>query len=211
MEEGDDDVSFLPVGASGAVVEDEWADGPAGGGSSGSGSSGGSSGSTGGSGGGTSSPPVSSRAAVAVQAALAQQGTPYRYATSSPGVGFDCSGLTAYAWAQAGVYLPHQSRAQYAALPHVSVSEAQPGDLIFFYSPISHVAIYIGNGQAVHGGWNGTTVIAGLSTIHGYPSAVVRVGAVAGERQAGEREQQRGGGGGERSGSRHRGPPVRVG
>ncbi|MCB1274753.1 MAG: C40 family peptidase [Leucobacter sp.] len=48
------------------------------------------------------------------------------------------------------------------------------GDILIW--PGNHVAIYIGNGQAVHGGWNGTTVIAGLSTIHGYPSAVVRVG-----------------------------------
>ncbi|MFC6235052.1 NlpC/P60 family protein [Leucobacter soli] len=48
-----------------------------------------------------------------------------------------------------------------------------PGDILFW--PGSHVAVYIGNGQAVHGGWNGSTVVAGLSTIHGYPSAVVRL------------------------------------
>lgn len=48
-----------------------------------------------------------------------------------------------------------------------------PGDILIW--PGNHVAIYIGNGQAVHGGWNGSTVVAGLSTIHGYPSAVVRV------------------------------------
>lgn len=95
-------------------------------------------------------PAVSSRAGAAVNAALSQQGVPYRYATSNPGVSFDCSGLTSYAWAQAGVYLPHQSRAQYASIPHVSIGAAQPGDLIFFYSPISHVSVYLGNGQQVH-------------------------------------------------------------
>ena len=98
----------------------------------------------------TATPAVSSRAGAAVNAALSQQGVPYRYATSNPGVSFDCSGLTKYAWAQAGVYLPHQSRAQYASIPHVSKGAAQPGDLIFFYSPISHVSVYLGNGQQVH-------------------------------------------------------------
>jgi cell wall-associated NlpC family hydrolase len=93
-------------------------------------------------------PAVSSRAGVAVNAALGQQGVPYRYATSSPGVSFDCSGLTKYAWAQAGVYLPHQSRAQYASIPHV----------IFFYSPISHVSVYLGNGQQVHAPNTGSVV-----------------------------------------------------
>ena len=103
-------------------------------------------------------PPVSSRAGAAVNAALSQQGVPYRYATSNPGVSFDCSGLTKYAWAQAGVYLPHQSRAQYASIPHVSKGAAQPGDLIFFYSPISHVSVYLGNGQQVHAPNTGTVV-----------------------------------------------------
>ncbi len=95
---------------------------------------------------------------LAVQAALAQQGVPYRYATSSPGVGFDCSGLTAYAWAQAGVGLPHQSRAQFASVPRVPKESAQAGDLIFFYSPISHVSIYLGNGMQVHAPNTGSTV-----------------------------------------------------
>ena len=103
-------------------------------------------------------PAVSSRSGIAVQAALGQQGVPYRYATSSPGVGFDCSGLTAYAWAQAGVGLPHQSRAQFASVPRVPKESAQPGDLIFFYSPISHVSIYLGNGMQVHAPNTGKTV-----------------------------------------------------
>ena len=54
------------------------------------------------------------------------------------------------AWSQAGVSLPHNSAAQYASGPHVSESELQPGDLVFYYSPISHVGMYIGNGQIVN-------------------------------------------------------------
>lgn len=103
-------------------------------------------------------PPPSSRASVAVNAALGQQGVPYQYATSKPGVSFDCSGLTAYAWGVAGVYLPHQSRAQYASIPHVSKGNAQPGDLLFYYSPISHVGVYLGNGQLVHAPNTGSVV-----------------------------------------------------
>jgi cell wall-associated NlpC family hydrolase len=80
---------------------------------------------------------------------MGQRGVAYRFAAESPGVAFDCSGLTKYAWGQAGVYLPHQSRQQYASTPHVSQSDAQPGDLVFYHSPISHVAIYIGGGNIV--------------------------------------------------------------
>jgi len=103
-------------------------------------------------------PSVSGLAGVAVQAALSQQGVPYRYATSIPGVNFDCSGLTHYAWSQAGVYLPRNSRAQAAAVPHVPAGSAQPGDLIFYYSPISHVGIYVGGGQYVHAPATGDVV-----------------------------------------------------
>ncbi len=106
----------------------------------------------------TPAPAVSSRSGIAISAAMAQQGVPYRFAASNPGVAFDCSGLTAYAWAQAGVYLPHQSRAQYASVPHVSQAEAQPGDLLFYYSPISHVGIYLGGGQLVHAPNTGSSV-----------------------------------------------------
>jgi peptidoglycan DL-endopeptidase CwlO len=138
--------------------------GNSGGGNSGGGNSdggtsnGGATGDSSGSGGGYSAPAVSSRAGLAVQAALAQQGVPYRYATSSPGVGFDCSGLTAYAWGQAGVGLPHQSGAQFGSVPRVAIDQAQPGDLLFFYSPISHVSIYLGNGMQVHAPNTGKTV-----------------------------------------------------
>lgn len=130
--------------------------GSTGGGSTGGGSTGG--GSTGGGSTGGGNPPVSSRAGIAVSAARAQLGVPYRFAASSPGVAFDCSGLTKYAWGQAGVYLPHQSRAQYASTPRVSIAAAQPGDLIYFHSPISHVGIYAGGGQMIHAPYTGSVV-----------------------------------------------------
>jgi cell wall-associated NlpC family hydrolase len=109
-------------------------------------------------GGGGASVPVSGLAGTAINAAMGQLGVPYHYAMSSPGVGFDCSGLTHYAWGQAGVYLPSNSRAQAAATPHVPPADAQPGDLIFYYSPISHVGIYLGGGQLVHAPNTGRTV-----------------------------------------------------
>jgi cell wall-associated NlpC family hydrolase len=55
-----------------------------------------------------------------------------------------------YAWGQAGVSLPHSSRAQYDMLPHVPLSSLEPGDLIFSHTPVGHVGMYIGNGQMVH-------------------------------------------------------------
>ena len=106
----------------------------------------------------TNYPAPSGLAGVAIQAALGQLGVPYRYAQASPGVAFDCSGLTYYAWAQAGVNLPRNSRMQAAAIPRVPIAEAQPGDLLFYYSPISHVGIYLGNGQLVHAPNTGTHV-----------------------------------------------------
>ncbi|MEP7046266.1 MAG: NlpC/P60 family protein [Ilumatobacteraceae bacterium] len=103
-------------------------------------------------------PPVSSMAGIAVNAAMGQLGVPYRFAAESPGVAFDCSGLTKFAWGQAGVYLPHQSGAQYGSIPHVSQAEIQPGDLIFYKAPIGHVAIYIGGGSMIHAPATGQVV-----------------------------------------------------
>jgi cell wall-associated NlpC family hydrolase len=103
-------------------------------------------------------PATSPGAATAVRAALSQLGLPYRFAASSPGAAFDCSGLTMWAWGQAGVSLPHFAAAQYAMLPHVARDELQPGDLVFFYSDLSHVGIYIGNGQFVHAPRTGDVV-----------------------------------------------------
>lgn len=122
-----------------------------------------------------SAPAVSGLAGIAVQAAMGQQGVRYVYATSKPGVSFDCSGLTHYAWGQAGIYLPRNSRAQAAATPRVSPAAAQPGDLIFYYSPISHVGIYIGGGQLVHAP-NSGTVVKVASVSWGKVTAVGRPG-----------------------------------
>ncbi len=93
--------------------------------------------------------PASGRAAAAVAYAMAQVGDSYVYGAAGPSA-FDCSGLTMMAWAQAGVALPHSSSMQYSSGSRVSSSDLQPGDLVFYYSPISHVGMYIGNGMIVH-------------------------------------------------------------
>ena len=108
--------------------------------------------------------PVSGTAGIAVSAAMSQLGVPYRFAAEEPGVAFDCSGLTKWAWGRAGVGMPHQSGAQYGSFPHVSQSEVQPGDLVFYYSPIGHVGIYIGNGQMIHAPHTGDVVK--IATVH---------------------------------------------
>jgi len=96
-----------------------------------------------------SSVPASGRAKLAVNFAYAQLGKPYQWAADGPG-SYDCSGLTMAAWRVAGVSLPHSSGMQYGYGTHVSQSQLQPGDLVFFYSPISHVGIYIGGGKMIH-------------------------------------------------------------
>jgi peptidoglycan DL-endopeptidase CwlO len=109
-----------------------------------------------------SSVPASGRAAAAVAYAMAQVGDAYVYGAMGESA-FDCSGLTMRAWAQAGVSLPHSSSAQYGSGPHIAASDLQPGDLVFYYSPISHVGMYIGNGLIVHAASPGTGVaVSGL-------------------------------------------------
>lgn len=88
------------------------------------------------------------RAGKAIEFALAQVGDRYVWGASGPD-GWDCSGLTMMAWRQAGVSLPHSSAQQYAVGRKVPRSQLEPGDLVFYYRPISHVAIYLGNGQIV--------------------------------------------------------------
>ena len=107
-------------------------------------------------------PPTSGGAGTAVRAALSQVGKGYRFAAAGPDY-YDCSGLTMWAWAQAGVSLPHYSKAQYEQLPHVPLDALQPGDLVFFYGDIHHVGIYIGGGQMVHASMPGVgVVVSGL-------------------------------------------------
>ena len=97
----------------------------------------------------TPAPAASGRAAAAVAYAMDQVGDAYVYGASGPDA-FDCSGLTMMAWAQAGVSLPHSSSMQMSSGTPVSSTSLQPGDLVFYYSPVSHVALYIGNGRIVH-------------------------------------------------------------
>ncbi|MDH4160843.1 MAG: NlpC/P60 family protein [Actinomycetota bacterium] len=107
----------------------------------------------------TTSGSSSGRAGSAVSYALAQVGKPYVFGAAGPS-SFDCSGLTMAAWAQAGVYLPHAASQQYAATARVSTSSLQPGDLVFFYSDIHHVGIYVGGGTFVHAANPGDGVVA---------------------------------------------------
>jgi len=99
----------------------------------------------------------SDAAQTAVDAAMAQRGKPYVWAAGGPN-SFDCSGLTAYAFRAAGITLPHSSLSQSKMGQPVSRDQLQPGDLVFFYSPVSHVGIYIGNGKMVHAPTSGDVV-----------------------------------------------------
>jgi len=96
-------------------------------------------------------PSAGGNAGVAVAAAMSQRGVPYVWGGDTPGVGFDCSGLTMWAWGQAGVSLPHSAAAQYDDTEHVPLSDMEPGDLIFYDEGgvIGHVTMYIGGGQMV--------------------------------------------------------------
>ena len=76
-------------------------------------------------------------------------GTTYVFGSADPNVGFDCSGLVMWSYAQAGISLPHSSAMMSEMLPRLSQSELLPGDLMFFYSPVSHVAIYLGGGSMI--------------------------------------------------------------
>ncbi len=108
-------------------------------------------------------------AARAVQFALAQQGKSYVWGAAGPG-SYDCSGLTMAAWRAGGVSLPHSSRMQYSTLKKVSRSAIQPGDLVFYGSPIHHVAMYIGASKVVHASQAGSPVhVATLDGAAGSP------------------------------------------
>lgn len=109
-------------------------------------------------------------AGTAVKFAYGQIGKPYKWAADGPG-SYDCSGLTMAAWRAAGVSLPHNSADQYDAVAHISKSDLQPGDLVFYYSPIHHVAIYVGDGHIIHAPKVGEDVqiaAIGIGPIHGY-------------------------------------------
>ena len=82
----------------------------------------------------------------------------------TPGVGFDCSGLTQWAWAKAGFTIPRTTEEQWADLRHVSLSQLQPGDLLYYYNldgdnEVDHVVMYAGSGD-----WGTDTIIAAAHT-----------------------------------------------
>jgi cell wall-associated NlpC family hydrolase len=95
--------------------------------------------------------------AVAAQFACAQIGKPYQWGAAGPGA-YDCSGLTQQAWAAAGVSLTHYTGAQWNEGVPVSRANAIPGDLVFFYSDLSHMGLYVGNGLMVHAPRSGDVV-----------------------------------------------------
>lgn len=104
--------------------------------------------------------PSSGLGGVAVDRAMTHLGKPYVYGGSGPD-SFDCSGLTADAWAAAGVYLSHAADIQYYESTRVPVDEVIPGDLLFFgdsVEGIHHVAMYIGDGQMIEASTTGTPI-----------------------------------------------------
>lgn len=122
----------------------------------------------------------SGRVARVIQYALSQVGDRYVAAASGPSA-FDCSGLTMAAWRQAGVSLPHYSRSQYSVTRRIPLSQAQPGDLVFYFgSGAHHVGLYIGNGKMVHAANPGSGVL--VTNILGpwYNSRFSGIGRVVG-------------------------------
>lgn len=102
-------------------------------------------------------PVVPTLGASALAAARKALGTPYVWGGTGRG-GFDCSGLTQWSYRQAGVSLPRSSQAQSSFGKAISRDQLQPGDLVFFYSPVSHVGIYVGGGMVLHAPQSGDVV-----------------------------------------------------
>jgi cell wall-associated NlpC family hydrolase len=109
----------------------------------------------------------SAAAQTAVDTARAQVGKAYRYGAAGPD-SFDCSGLTQYAYRAAGIELPHSSRSQSEMGTPVERADLQPGDLVFFYDPVGHVGIYVGDGQMVDAGSEQTGVSQRTVDMEGY-------------------------------------------
>jgi cell wall-associated NlpC family hydrolase len=115
----------------------------------------------------SAAPAHSEAAQKAVDAALAQVGKAYEYGAAGPD-SYDCSGLTQSSYASAGVQLPHSSRRQSEMGTPVARADLLPGDLVFFYEPVSHVGIYVGDGQMVDAGSEKTGVSQRSVDMEGY-------------------------------------------
>jgi peptidoglycan DL-endopeptidase CwlO len=116
--------------------------------------------------------PASGRAAAVLRYAQAQIGKPYVWGAEGP-AGFDCSGLTLRAWEQAGIRLPRVSQDQWNAGTRISRSNLQPGDLVFFFSDLHHVGIYIGNNKMIHAPRTGKNItVLDLQYMPDYMGAV---------------------------------------
>jgi cell wall-associated NlpC family hydrolase len=102
--------------------------------------------------------PTGSQADAAIAFAYSQLGCPYVYGATGPcSSGFDCSGLVMQAWSHAGITIPRDTYEQWAALPHISASAIEPGDLLY-YNGESHVSIYVGGGMIIDAPIPGQTV-----------------------------------------------------
>ena len=122
-------------------------------------------------------PANASLAQIAVQAAYSVVGTRYVFGSADPSVGLDCSGVTVYAWGQAGVYLPHSAAAQYSSFPRIPLSAVQPGDLVYYGNFGPHIAIYVGGGQIIHASSPAPGGQTRVDSMYGYddPWGAVRV------------------------------------
>jgi cell wall-associated NlpC family hydrolase len=116
-------------------------------------------------------------ATAAIAAARTRLGLPYLWGATGP-TRFDCSGLMLWSYGRAGVSMPRTSREQYAALPHVPLSDLQPGDLVFYATntsdpgTIHHVAMYLGDGLVIHAPHTGDVVRYAPVTMPGLIGAV---------------------------------------
>lgn len=97
------------------------------------------------------------KAAQALRFAMTKLGRPYVWGAEGPST-FDCSGLTMWAYKQVGISLPHYTGSQWNAGTHISRSQLQPGDLVFFYSDLHHMGMYVGDGKMIHAPQTGDVV-----------------------------------------------------
>jgi cell wall-associated NlpC family hydrolase len=119
----------------------------------------------------TSGQDASAAAIQAVKFALAQVGKPYSYGSPGPD-SYDCSGLTMASYASAGISLPHSAAEQSTYGTPVTMANLHPGDLLFYYSPIGHVTIYVGSGMMVSAPETGENVsVVPVSTMSGFVGA----------------------------------------